>query len=81
MSTPGGKWLDDLKLFNNGIKGILEEDAYLIWRRTSERYAENALGTTIGILNNPRIDSIFNTIEFPTLKINPKVTNVITGGK
>lgn len=33
------------------------------------------------ILNNPSPTSIFNRIEFPTLILNSKTTNVITGGK
>lgn len=41
-STPGGKWLDDLKL---------------------------------------RPTSIFNSSEFPYLKLNTKIKNTITGGK
>ena len=80
-STPGGKWLDDLKLFEDGVSGIEVNDAYNIWKRTSERYAEEASGTSIGILNNPNPESIFNKIEFPALQLNSKVTNVITGGK
>ena len=78
-STPGGKWLDDLKLFKGG-EGINDDDAYKIWIRTSERYAENASGVSIEILNSPKPTSIFNMAEFPTLQLNTKITNVITGG-
>ncbi|TBL93452.1 RHS repeat-associated core domain-containing protein [Hafnia alvei] len=80
-STPGGKWLDDLKLFDDGVKGIDKDDAIEIWKRTSERYAENASGVSIAILNTPRPESIFNTMEYPALRLNSKINNVITGGK
>ncbi|MCQ4168162.1 RHS repeat-associated core domain-containing protein [Hafnia paralvei] len=80
-STPGGKWLDDLKLFEDGVVGIKRNDALEIWKKTSRRYAENASGISIGILNSPRIESIFNTMEYPALRLNTKITNVITGGK
>ncbi|MDX6839367.1 hypothetical protein [Hafnia paralvei] len=80
-STPGGKWLDDLKLFEDGVEGSGDQDALVIWSRVSEKYAKDSSGTTVGILNDPWSGSIFNTIEFPALKINPRVSNVITGGK
>ncbi|MBW2956291.1 hypothetical protein, partial [Hafnia paralvei] len=80
-STPGGKWLDDLKLFEDGVVGIKRNDALEIWKKTSRRYAENASGISIGILNSPRIESIFNTMEYPALRLNTQITNVITGGK
>ncbi|WP_240651729.1 hypothetical protein [Serratia microhaemolytica] len=80
-STPGGKWLDNLKLFDKGVNGIEAEHAYPLWERLSQRYAQEASGTAVGILNNPRPASIFNTVEFPALKLNPEITNVITGGK
>lgn len=79
--TLGGKWLDDLKLFDDGVKGIDKDDAIEIWKRTSERYAENASGVSIAILNAPRPESIFNTMEYPALRLNSKINNVITGGK
>jgi len=80
-STPGGKWLDDLKLFDKGVKGVTQEDALPIWERISQRYAEHASGVAVGILNNPRPTSIFNLSEFPALKLNTNIKNVITGGK
>lgn len=73
--------MDDFKLFDKGVKGVERDDAYHIWERVSQRYAENASGSSIGILNDPSSTSIFNRIEFPTLQINTKTTNVITGGK
>ena len=78
-STPGGKWLDDLKLFDDGVKGVNPNDAYSIWKRTSERYAKEASGVSIGVLNNSNPDSIFNKVEFPALLLNVNTTNVITG--
>ena len=80
-STPGGKWVDDLKLFDGGVKGVNDKDALSIWSRVSERYSQNSSGVAVGILNNPWEGSIFNKIEFPALKLNPNVSNVITGGK
>ena len=70
-----------MKLFDDGVKGIDKSESYAIWERASELYANKASGTSIGILNNPSPTSIFNRIEFPTLILNSKTTNVITGGK
>ncbi|WP_052949764.1 hemagglutinin repeat-containing protein [Dyella japonica] len=78
--TPGGAWLDNLQLFSGGVPGITQEQALNLWVNTSSRYANCASGVCIGILNNPRPTSIFNTVEFPILQKNPNVTNVITGG-
>ncbi|NEY27147.1 hypothetical protein G4V03_03225 [Escherichia coli] len=68
-------------MFDKGVKGVTQEDALPIWERISQRYAEHASGVAVGILNNPRPTSIFNLSEFPVLKLNTNIKNVITGGK
>ena len=83
--TPGGKYLDDLKLFEDGSP-LTKEQSVDVWKRLSERYAENASGTAFGFIEGAWEGSIFNTIEYPTLLKNPNIDNIITdffkrGGK
>ena len=75
--TPGGKYLDDLKLFEDGSP-LTKEQSVDVWKRLSERYAENASGTAFGFIEGAWEGSIFNTIEYPTLIKNPNIDNIIT---
>ncbi len=75
--TPGGKYLDDLKLFDSNSP-LTGEQANEIWRMLSKRYAENASGTAFGFTHGSSADSIFNTIEYPALEGNKDIINVIT---
>ena len=78
--TPGGKWMDDQKLFEREIPGLSLAHKMRIWQTLSKRYADAASGTCIGFVENARPNSIFNSVEYQALTRNPKVTNVITGG-
>ena len=74
--TAGGSWLDSQKLFD-----VLPPDqAYAVWSTLSQRYAESASGTAVGFVEGADPASIFNTVEYPALRANPNITNVITGG-
>ncbi|WP_051685506.1 pre-toxin TG domain-containing protein [Clostridium sp. KNHs205] len=75
--TSGGKYLDDLKLFEQGSP-LTQEEAVNVWARLSTRYAQNASGNTYGFVKNSWEGSIFNTIEYPALKENSNVTNIFT---
>ena len=75
--TPGGKYLDSLKLFGKDSP-LTREQALEVWGDLSKRYAQGASGNTYGFVNGSRVDSIFNTIEFPELQTNGNVTNVFT---
>lgn len=75
--TRGGKYLDNLNLFENGSP-LTGDQASQIWARLSERYAQNASGNVYGFVSGARTNSIFNTVEYPALKLNPNVTNIFT---
>ncbi len=75
--TSGGKYLDDLKLFEQGSP-LTQEEAVNVWARLSTRYAQNASGNTYGFVKNSWEGSIFNTIEYPALKKNSNVNNIFT---
>lgn len=75
--TPGGAYLDDLKLFEVGSP-LTKEEATNVWARLSARYAQNASGNTYGFVNGSWPESIFNTVEYPELLKNPNVTNIFT---
>ena len=73
-TTVGGKYLDDLNLYDK----LPKEQADMVWRRMSERYAQGATGNTYGFVKGSNTGSIFNTIEYPTLLQNKNVTNIFT---
>lgn len=75
--TPGGAYLDGLKLFEIGSP-LTEEEATNVWARLSARYAQNASGNVYGFVNGSRSGSIFNTVEYPELLKNSDITNVFT---
>ncbi len=73
-TTAGGRYLDSLNLYDK----LPKEQADMIWRRMSERYAQAATGNTYGFVKGSNIESIFNTIEYPTLMKNKDITNIFT---
>ena len=75
--TPGGAYLDNLKLFEAGSP-LTKEEATNVWARLSARYAQNASGNAYGFVNGSWPESIFNTVEYPELLKNPNITNVFT---
>jgi uncharacterized Zn-binding protein involved in type VI secretion len=77
--TPGGKWLDDQKLFRPDSPLTLPQ-TLKVWGTLSKRFAEGASGSVVGIVTGSNKDSIFNSVEYDALLKNPKVTNVLTGG-
>ena len=44
----------------------------------SERYAQAASGNAYGFVSGSNVNSIFNTIEYPTLQKNENITNIFT---
>lgn len=77
--TPGGQFLDDLQLFGPNSP-LTPDQATQVWSRLSQRFAAEASGNATGFVRGARAEGIFNTVEFPALRTNPNVTNVITGG-
>jgi hypothetical protein len=75
--TPGGKYFDDLKLFEAGSP-LTKAQARDIWKILSERYAKGASGNVYGFVNGANPGSIFNTVEYLALQKNPYITNIFT---
>lgn len=77
--TAGGKWLDDMKLFDSDSL-LSPSQAAQVWSKLSKRNAEGASGNAIGFVKGSRQESTFNSVEYPALLNNKNVTNVLTGG-
>ncbi|GIF40567.1 hypothetical protein Axi01nite_48780 [Actinoplanes xinjiangensis] len=73
--TPGGSRFDDMLLFEDRSP-IRSDQAEGVWARLSERYAEGAQGEVTAWSHNPRVNSIWNTVERPALDRNPAVTKI-----
>ena len=75
--TAGGRWLESQQLFGPRSP-LTTEQATAVWSRLSERFAEQASGTVIAMVRNPRPGAIFE-VEWQALLRNPSVKNVISG--
>lgn len=78
--TSGGKYLDDLKLFEKGSP-VTSEQATQIWKRLSQRYAEQAAGDVYCFVTGARPTGVFTTVELPALKLNRKVESIYSVSK
>ena len=73
--TPGGKYFDDKLLFEKGSP-VNVDQAVQVWKRLSERYAENASGEATAWTHDSWAGSIWNTVEKKALGSNPNVTKI-----
>ena len=73
--TPGGKFLDDLKLFEQGSP-LKPEQATKVWSRLSRRYAEQAAGDVFCFVSGARPKEVLITVESPQLRKNRKVRSI-----
>jgi RHS repeat-associated protein len=78
--TRGGRWLDQQQLFGPNSP-LTATQANAVWSRLSERFAAEASGTVVSFTNGFRAQSVFATVEYPTLLRNPNVVNVLSGGR
>jgi hypothetical protein len=78
--TPGGKMLNDLKLYD-ADSPLTAAEADNIWARLSVRYAQQASGEVTAFVEGAKPDRIFLSVEKPILEANPNVTAIIMGGK
>jgi hypothetical protein len=74
--TKGGKWLDDLKLFEGGAPNIDRVEVRQIWQRASEQVARQASGLVRVVRGQISPSSIYSMIERPALLNNPKVLGI-----
>jgi len=70
--TPGGRYLDDLKLFEKDSP-LKPEQAVRVWSRLSQRYAEQSAGDVFCFVAGARPTGVFTTVELPELKKNIKI--------
>ncbi|MDF1684439.1 MAG: hypothetical protein P1U36_07240 [Legionellaceae bacterium] len=73
--TPGGAWLDRMKLFENGSPFALKEAAH-IWDETSKLFTRQANGQVRSLIGQVRPQSIYLSQEILELNINPRVTGI-----
>ncbi|AEV82992.1 hypothetical protein ACWT_1973 [Actinoplanes sp. SE50] len=73
--TPGGKRFDDMKLFESGSP-VNGDQAMDVWKRLSERYAQNASGEATAWTHEAWSGSVWYTREKPALQVNPNITKI-----
>jgi hypothetical protein len=73
--TPGGSWLNDMKLYGESSP-FTSEQADWIWAKTSESLVGKASGQVRSVLGEVRPTSIYLNKELPGLQANPDVTGL-----
>jgi hypothetical protein len=82
--TKGGRWLNDLGLFEQGGKalGVTRAQAIEIWAAVSKSAIERASGQVRALLGNryapgkSMLNSVYGQIERPALIANPSITGL-----
>jgi hypothetical protein len=73
--TAGGKWLDEMGLFE-ASSPLSKQEAYQVWKEVSTKAVSKASGDVRAVVGQVRVDSIYNA-ELQALKNNPNVTKEI----
>lgn len=74
--TPGGKYLDDLRLYGKNQGLVRPEQSDQIWSELSRRYGESAKGDVTAYLHNADPNRVYLHDELPALRANPNVTAI-----
>ena len=86
--TTGGKWMDDLKLYEELSDGTLryenlgltKSQADNLWGTLSGRYADDAVGAVTAFAKNVpdafKSKTVFYTTELPKLRFNENITHI-----
>jgi hypothetical protein len=74
-STPGGRALEEMRLFDPG-GDIPHERAHELWHEAARAFVKQARGEVTIVMTRVVPDSVFQAIELPELKKNPNVTLV-----
>lgn len=75
--TSGGRWMDEQRLFDR----LPSHEARAVWVELSARFSNGASGSVVGFVKDASPTGVFNRIEYPLLRSNPLVLNVVTGGQ
>ena len=75
--TPGGQWLS--RQIDGPNSPLTIEQATAVWERLSERFAEQASGSVVAFVRNPRPNGIFLNTELPALLRNRSLVNILSG--
>lgn len=89
--TPGGKWMDALKLYDKLSDGMFKYEslglnksqAVNLWNTLSGRYADGVSGAVTAFVKNVpdaiKPKTVFYSTEFPKLRFNDMVTHIVAG--
>jgi uncharacterized Zn-binding protein involved in type VI secretion len=73
--TPGGRWLDEQKLFNPDSP-VSKAEAVEVWDDCSKKYAEQATGSVRCFVTGSKPESTFRRVELEGLVNNPNVNDI-----
>ncbi len=74
--TPGGKYMDDLGLYDKNKGLVTPEQSDKLWSELSRRYGESAKGDVTSYLHNADPNRVYLRDELPALRANPNVTSI-----
>lgn len=72
-STEGGKVMESERFFDPGGR-LTHEQAHQVWHRLAERFAGAAQGRVTIFATEVIENSVFQVVELPALRSNPRVT-------
>ena len=65
--------MESQRFFEPGVK-LTHEQAHQVWHRVAERFAGAAMGRVTIFMPDVVENSVFQVVELPALRSNPRVT-------